>query len=215
MDSSGAQKAPTYIPPAMPQGIPVGLNEGPGGGAFWRVGDPTTPGPLPVTGEGEIGRDVYPDEPPTVDFGERQVVTEEDDPDITVLTEEERRDFANLMTCGRKVKLIEVMGHSVVIETLNCDDDLKVGTFTKDYIGTDAYERAWQVGVVAAGVRYVDGRPPVPPALSPDEEKAQYLLKCQHFVKHYPVTLTQIYQAITALSPEFYEWAKKLGKLPG
>ena len=215
MDPQAPKLAPTYIPPTQPQGIPLGINEAPGGGAFWRAGDPTSPGPLPVTGEGEIGLGVFPDEPPTVDFGDRQVVSEEDDPDITLLTDEERRDFADLMTCGRKAKVLTVMDHSVVIETLNCDDDLKVGLFTKEYLGTDAYERAWQIAVVAAGVRYVDGRPPVPPALSPDEEKAQYLLKCEKFRKYYPVTLTQIYREIQALSAEFFEWAQKLGKLPG
>lgn len=166
--------------------------------------------------------------PPTPFVEDRRIVADEtaavvedeiaapEKVEVTELTAEERRDFASLMTCGRRSKTITVMGHPVVIQTLNTADEMRIGLFTKKYSDTQlGFQRAYQVAVCAAGIREVQGSPlfrDLREITSEDEIFDKSVTAVQEF---YPVVVSQIYQAIMDLEREFAELAIKLGKLPG
>lgn len=164
--------------------------------------------------------------PPTPPSEDRHVVTpdpalEEDEAlgpervEVTELTAEERRDFSTLLTCGRRSKTITVMGHPVVIQTLNTADEMRIGLFTKSYIESQmGFQRAYQVGVCAAGIRELQGQPLFTSLTEVTEDEA-FDKSVEAVKKLYPIVLSQIYQAIMDLEREFAELAIKLGKLSG
>lgn len=177
--------------------------------------EPTVEAPVDPTVEPGIA-------PPTPPSQERRIVGElieetvPEEPVVTVLTDQERRDFASLMTCGRRSKTITVMGHPVVIQTLSTADEMRIGLFTKKYLDTQlGFQRAYQVAVCAAGIREVQGKPlfrELREITSDDEVFDKSVEAVQEF---YPIVVTQIYQAIMDLEREFAELAIKLGKLSG
>jgi hypothetical protein len=135
---------------------------------------------------------------------------------VTELTEEERGWFSALLTCGRRHKIITVMGdHKVAIQTLNADDDLRIGLYTKAYKDSDSYSRAYQIAVCAAGIRTIDNRPLYQPITEGEDEQAVFIEKVERMSKFYPVVITDIYRSIMELDGEFAELARKLGKLTG
>ena len=160
-------------------------------------------------------------EPPT----RRRVVAEEagvagdpepDEPEVTELTDQERADFASLLTCGRRSKTITVMGHPVVIQTLTTADEMRIGLFTKKYLDSQlGFQRAYQVAVCAAGVRELQGRPLFTSLREVTSEDEVFDKSVEAVQRLYPIVVTQVYQAILDLEREFAELAIKLGKLPG
>jgi len=141
---------------------------------------------------------------------------EDQDSDVTELTSEERRDFASLLTCGRRSKKISVMGHSVVIQTLKTGDEMRVGLFTKKYLESQlGFQRAYQVAVVAAGVREIQGKPLFKELREVTNEDEIFDKNVEAVLEYYPIVVTQIYQAIMDLEREYAELAIKLGKLKG
>ena len=165
-----------------------------------------------------------PDLAPPAPTGERRVVgelvEEEESPTeevaTTELTDSERRDFARLLTCGRRSKTITVMDHPVVIQTLTTADEMRIGLFTKKYLESQlGFQRAYQVAVCAAGIREVQGKP-LFTSLSEVTSGDQIFDKNIEAVQqYYPIVVTQIYQAIMDLEREFAELAITLGKLSG
>ena len=164
--------------------------------------------------------------PPTPPTQDRRVVgnpveaAAEDDapppPPVTELTDAERRDFAALMTCGRRSKTITVMGHPVVIHTLTTADEMRIGLFTKAYAETQlGFQRAYQVGVCAAGIREVQGKPLFSSLREITSEDEIFDKSVEAVSEFYPIVVTQVYQAIMDLEREFAELAIKLGKLTG
>jgi len=134
---------------------------------------------------------------------------------VTELTDEERGWFETLLTVGRRSKTITVLGHEVVIQNLNTDDDLRIGLFCKEFQGAPpADSRSYQLATCAAGVRSVDGVPLYQP-LGETSDQEMFDQKIARLRKYYPVTITQIYREILALDGEFVELATKLGKLNG
>lgn len=147
--------------------------------------------------------------------GDRVLVGDSASEKVNTLSDEKRALFATLMVCGRMSKTLDIMGHEVVVETLNTDDDLRVGLFAKPYVGSEAHERAWQIGTCAAGVRSIGGRP-VYNALSTEEgPEAIFDAKVSKLLKYYPIVVTEMYRAILGLDVEFAELATELGKLKG
>ena len=135
---------------------------------------------------------------------------------VTELTDQERIDFASLMTCGRRSKTITVMGHPVVIQTLNTADEMRIGLYTKPYLETQVgFQRAYQVGVCAAGIREVQGKPLFNSLREITSEDEIFDKSVEEVRKFYPIVVAQIYQAIMDLEREFAELAIKLGKLTG
>ena len=138
------------------------------------------------------------------------------EPEVTELTDEERRDFASLMTCGRRSKTITIMGHPVVIQTLTTADEMRVGLFTKKYGDTQlGFQRAYQVAVCAAGIREVQGKPLNPSLREITSDDEAFDKAAEAVQEFYPIVVTQVYQAIMDLEREFAELAIKLGKLNG
>lgn len=137
------------------------------------------------------------------------------DENVFEATDEERMEFVSLMTCGKRSKVIDVLGHSVGIESLNVDDDLRIGMFTKDFVGSDAYSRAVHVATAAAAIRTVDGRLLYTPLSMDETPEAIHHAKVQKLLKWYPVSITEIYREVLNLDAEFVELAVRLGKLKG
>lgn len=147
---------------------------------------------------------------------DRRKVDESSEEEVTELTDEERTWFSSLLTCGRRYKTITVMGdHKVAIQTLTGDDDLRIGLYTKSFRDSDAYPRAYQIAVCAAGIRTVDDRPLYQPITESEDADAVFAEKLERMRKFYPVVITEIYRAIIELDGEFAELARKLGKLSG
>lgn len=141
---------------------------------------------------------------------------EEPEVEVTELTPDERREFLSLLTCGRRIKTITVMGHPVKIQTLTTGDEMRIGLFTKKYLESQlGFQRAYHAAVCAAGILELQGKPlwrELSPVTSEDEifEKS-----VDAVIKMYPIVVTQIFQAIMDLEREFAELAIKLGKLKG
>lgn len=168
-------------------------------------------GDVPIAAPEEF----IPDAPIVVE-DDRQKVDEDAGEKITELTDEERTWFSTLLTCGRRHKTITVMGdHKVAIQTLNADDDLRIGLYTKEFKDSDAYPRAYQIAVCASGIRTVDDRPLYQPITEGEDDNAVFMEKVSRMSKFYPVVITEIYRAIMDLDTEFAELARKLGKLSG
>ena len=134
--------------------------------------------------------------------------------EVTELTDEERVLFQSLMTVGRRSKSIDVMGHTVVIQSLRVADDLRIGLWCKKYEETRGFQRAYQLGVCAAGIRTIDGKH-LYESLTPSAEDEIFEAKVEKLEKYYPIVINQIYNAIISLDAEFAELAMKLGKLKG
>lgn len=138
------------------------------------------------------------------------------EPEVTTLTEDERRDFSMLMTCGRRTKKITVMGHPVVIKTLTTADEMRIGLYTKPYLDSRlGFQRAWQVAVCAAGIVEAQGRPLVSDLRQSTDEDEIYAKRVEAVKEFYPIVVVQIAEAVMALEKEFAELADKLGKLSG
>lgn len=158
--------------------------------------------------------DLLPGEESRMVVGEL-IEEEEEEDDTLVLTTQERRDFDRLLTMGRRVKEIVVMDHPVTIQTLKTIDEMRIGLYTKDYVNTQGFSRAYQVGMCAAGVIDID-KSPVYQAISKEEsEDIIFKKKADALKEYYPVVISQIYNAIVELEREFAELAIKLGKLSG
>lgn len=127
-------------------------------------------------------------------------------------TPDDREGFATLLTCGKSSKVVDVMGHAVGIESINVDDDLLIGKFTKDYLGTEAYARAIQLATCAAGVRTVDGAP-LYQSLSPTEPtETAFNARLAILRKYHSSVIMGIYPHILHLDVEFGALLEKLGK---
>lgn len=146
-----------------------------------------------------------------------EIITEEveqEDP-VVELTDEERSLFRSLMTVGKRTKTLSVLDHSVLIETLNIDDELQVGLACREYEGTKAFARAYQLAVCAAAIKEVDGIP-LYQSLSDDVEPSEvFAKKLDKLKKYYPVVLYKIYRGVLELEQEFAELIDKLGKQQG
>jgi hypothetical protein len=179
---------------------------------------------FPIAAPEEFPTD-FPSEVDGEDFEEEDRAVKEEDrvkvggasaDEVTELTDDERVWFSTLLTCGRRYKTITVMGdHKVSVQTLNADDDLRIGMYTKEFKDSDAYPRAYQIAVCAAGVRNIDGRPLYQSITDSEDEGAVFSEKVDRMRKFYPIVITEVYRAIMDLDAEFAELARKLGKLNG
>jgi hypothetical protein len=165
----------------------------------------------------EIDPDIAPPAPP----GEtRQVVgdlieAEVEEPEVTELSTEERNDFATLMTVGRRSKKISILGHTVTIQTLRTSDEMRIGLYTKPYLESQGFARAYQVAICACGIREVDGAPLYSSLTEVVDEDEAFDKRVEKMEQYYPIVVTKIYQKIMELEREFAELAIKLGKADG
>lgn len=130
-------------------------------------------------------------------------------------SDEERDQFATLLNCGKRTAVITVMGHQVGIESLNVDDDLRVGLFTQKFLGSEAYARAVALATCAAGIRTVDGRALYTPVSSDESPESIFECKLEKLRKYHASVIMEIHPHILNLDIEFANLAMKLGKLKG
>lgn len=131
------------------------------------------------------------------------------------LSPEEQIMFASLLTCGRRSKVISLLDHTVVVQTLCADDDLRIGMYVKEYQGSLGEQRAYQVGVAAAGIRTIDGVPLVQTLYEQATDDALFDQKVLKVSQMYPTVINRIYRAVMDAEKEFVELATTLGKLDG
>lgn len=135
--------------------------------------------------------------------------------EVTELSPEEEVMFASLMTCGRRTKVAHILDHTVVVQTLCGDDDLRIGLYVKDYVGSMGEQRAYQIAVAAAGIRTIDGQPLVQTLYADADNDALFQQKATKVGQMYPTVINRIYRAVMDAEKEFVELATKLGKLDG
>lgn len=140
---------------------------------------------------------------------------EKPDEDITKLTDEERADFAKLLTIGRRIKKVVIMDHPVTIRTLTTADEMRIGLYTKEYLDSQGFSRAYQVGTCAAGIIDLDGAPLYTPLSEKEDDAAIFAKKTEKLSAYYPIVISQIYDAVIALEREFADLVIKLGKIKG
>lgn len=165
--------------------------------------DPTEapPPPMPPEAEQEDHR-VVGDLPPEVE-------QEED------LSPEEQVMFASLLTCGRRSKTITLFDHTVVVQTLNGDDDLRISLYVKDYQASIGEQRAYQIGVAAAGIRTVNGVPMIPTLYENADPDDLFDQKVKKVAQMYPHVIKKIYDTVLDAEKEFITLANRLGKFDG
>lgn len=135
--------------------------------------------------------------------------------EVTELSPEEQVMFASLMTCGRRTKVAHILDHTVVVQTLCGDDDLRIGLYVKEYVGSMGEQRAYQIAVAAAGIRTIDGQPLVQSLYAEADNDALFDQKVAKVAQMYPTVINRIYRAVMDAEKEFVELATKLGKLDG
>ena len=143
------------------------------------------------------------------------VVTPPEEEEAVSLSPEEEIMFASLMTCGRRSKTVHLLNHTVVVESLNGDDDLRIGLYVKEYQGSLGEQRAYQIAVAAAGIRSIDGKPIATSLYAEAGNDALFDEKVAKVSKMYPTVINRIYRAVLDAEKEFVELATKLGKLDG
>lgn len=147
--------------------------------------------------------------------GQLVEVEEEEEPEAPTLTNQERQDFAMLMTVGRRRRTINVMDHQVDIQTLKSADEMRIGLHTKPYLESQGFQRAYQLGVCAAGIVEIKNQPlwkSLREITDPEEIFAKNVEALSDF---YPIVIAQIYSEIMKLEREFADLAIKLGKYSG
>jgi len=168
-------------------------------------------GPVPTMESGFVP----PEDFPFADQSPEDAAEVPESEEVTELSLEERLLFSQLLTVGQRTKTIDVMGHTVVIQSLRVSDELRIGLYCKAHEGSEMKHRAFQLGVCAAGIKTVDGKP-LYQAFSMNETDDEVFDKTVAALSaYYPVVLTRIYREIMALDQEFVELATKLGKLSG
>lgn len=135
--------------------------------------------------------------------------------EVTELSPEEEVMFASLMTCGRRTKVVHILDHTVVVQTLCGDDDLRIGLYVKEYVGSMGEQRAYQIAVAAAGLRTIDGQPLVQSLYAEADNDALFQQKVTKVAQMYPTVINRIYRAVMDAEKEFVELATRLGKLDG
>lgn len=145
--------------------------------------------------------------------------TEEVEPEPELSTQE-RADLASLLTVGRRHKKIRVGGHSITIRTLDSGDEMRIGLYTKPYLDSQGFARAYQVGCCACGIVEIENedlwdaleKKPLKEITDEDEIFAK---NCEALGKLYPIVVAEIHTEIMRLEREFAELYIKLGKSDG
>lgn len=137
------------------------------------------------------------------------------EPESEELSPEEQVTFASLLTCGRRSKVVTILDHTVVVQTLCGDDDLRIGLYAKPYAGSLGEQRAYQIAVAAAGIRTVDGKPLASSVYENADNDALFDEKVAKVSAMYPTVIAAVYRAVMEAEKEFVELCTRLGKLDG
>jgi hypothetical protein len=177
---------------------------------------PPLVGPIPTLGPPSAAAQQGSFMAPPEEYQEtRRLVGDAVEDKVTTLSDEHRFAFTTLLVCGKGQATVDVLGHTVTLENLNTDDDLRVGLFCKPYVGSEAYERAFQLATCAAGVRTIGGRAVYEPMEEEPSPESVFAEKAAKLGRYRPVVITEIYRAILGIDVDFVELATKLGKLKG
>lgn len=143
----------------------------------------------------------------------------EEEPDLE-LTNSERLDLGRLMTVGRRHKTITVAGNRITIRTLDSGDEMRIGLYTKPYLDSQGFARAYQVASCACGIVEIHGQElwdalEKKPLKEITDEDQIFAKNCEALTKFYPIVISEIHNEIMGLEREFAELYIKLGKSEG
>lgn len=161
----------------------------------------------PLLDDPDLAPPDFDDEPVEQEQPAEEVVTE--------LTPEERLLFSQLITVGQRTKTIDVMGHTVVVQSLRVSDDLRIGLYCRPYEGSKMEHRAYQLAACAAGIRSIDGMPLYQSMTTTEGDDEVFAHNVKLLGDYYPIVITEIYREVLSLDQEFAELAIKLGKFKG
>lgn len=173
-----------------------------------------------------IDPDIIPPEPRTgkVKKEDRRVVSalveepEEDEPEEeVVLTPEERKNFERAITIGRRIETVTVADCKLTIQTLKGGDEMRIGLYTKPYLDTQGFARAFQIGTCAASILeikgpYGDDQPLWESLTEVKDPDVIFRKNCQALEEFRPIMLSKIYEAIRELERKDSQLGIKLGK---
>ena len=108
-----------------------------------------------------------------------------------------------------------MLDHPVTIQTLKTADEMRIGLYTKKYLESQGFSRAYQVGVCAAGIIDIDGMPLYTAISDKEDDDGIFDKKVAKLKDYYPIVISQIYQGVIDLEREFADLALKLGKRSG
>ena len=132
---------------------------------------------------------------------------------VTELTDEERKQFRTVMAIGKRTKKFSLLDHPFVIQTIMCDDELRIGLTVRKFQDTTSFSRAYQCATVAAAIVSVDGENwNNSLAANPDYDEL-FARKFDKVVKMHPMVVQYVYDQVKTLEVEFAQLLAKLGKL--
>lgn len=132
---------------------------------------------------------------------------------VTTLTDEERAQFRTLMGVGKRTKKFSLFDHTVVIRSLMCDDELRIGLMTERHKSSTGFSRAYQCATVAAAIVSIgNDNWNNSLAAEPDPDEL-FTRKYRKVLDLHPMVVQYIYDKVQELESEFAELLTKLGKL--
>lgn len=131
----------------------------------------------------------------------------------TVLTDEERAQFRTLLTIGKRTKKITVFDHPIVIRSLTCDDEIRIGLYVKDHRESTAFPRVYQCATVAAAIKSVDGKSWENVLEANPDPEVVFRHKYEQVVALNPLVVQAVYEKVTEMELEFAELMEKVGKV--
>lgn len=127
-----------------------------------------------------------------------------------------RDEFTGLLYLGALTKTFDWLGHRFVIRTLRTGELIAVSLAVRDYVGSDAYLKAWQAAMVGACVVTVDGRPLPPVPLTDHPEDSLVRARTQYVMDHwFPPVPDHIYERYIELELVVRQVIATMGKASG
>jgi hypothetical protein len=126
-----------------------------------------------------------------------------------------KEEFEGLLYIGALTSTFDYLGHRFIIRTLTQDEILEVTLAIKGYSDTEAYTKAEMMGVVAACVVSVDGRPlPHPITLDPGDTPFQNRWRYIR-ATWYPPVIDLVFNQYVRLEYKVREVMNSMGNLSG
>jgi hypothetical protein len=132
---------------------------------------------------------------------------------VTTLTEEERLQFRTFMNIGKRTKKFPLFDHTIVISSLMCDDELRIGLAVEKHKNSTGFSRAYQCASVAAAIVSVDNDNWNNSIMADPDPDELFMRKFQKALTLHPMVIQYIYTEMTKMEAEFAELLNKLGKL--
>lgn len=123
-------------------------------------------------------------------------------------TESEESLLKTHLLNGSRTKVVEVLGHSILLRTISVREELEVISLIKEWEDTRGFSKAFKTAVLAASIVTIDGEPLYTPFST--EEKATLPKKFEKVGKFYPLFVNKIYEGFRELEEDTDKLLQKL-----